>query len=493
MTSLSPAVATPQGLRPPAALAWICLPFILALSGPAKAPAQQEASTKVLQTASEVRALTPEQAAGGLPVLIRGVATFWDQSLYSRFVQDATGGIYIQEMTNMPSVMRGQMLTVEGITSPGEYAPVIVPTRVTVVGEGQFPPAKPVTALELVSGTEDSQFVEISGIVRSVRYDEESQCHLIDIAVGGERFTAYAKELPVGQPGPLVDSIVKVRGVCSTEFNRMRQSLGFRLLVPRPGDLIVEKMASANPYDGAAQPISSLLRFTPTASYGHRVKVVGTVTYQELGQALFVQDETEGLLVQTRLRTPVRPGDKLEVLGFPAKGEYAPILQDAIYRKMGDGTPVEPVELNVDEVLKGAHDCRLISVKANLLERTRRGREQFLVLESGGFTFRAYLGEMGPEADLTKFDQLLNGSELSVTGICLVERGSGWQAGEGWRVKSFRLILPTTGDIKVLKAPPWWTQPDKLRIAGIISVLLLAVLVFIDVLRRRPKRAKASA
>ncbi len=481
------------GLKPTTSAALGIWLLLLAASGSALAVAQPPPPAKALQTASEIRALTPEQAAQGMPVLLRGVVTFWDQSLFSRFVQDGTAGIYIQEMTNMPPVAQGQTVEIEGVTSPGEYAPVIVPTRITVTGEAKLPTAKPVTAVELVGGTEDSQFVEISGIVRSVRYEEESQCHLIDIVAGGERFTAFAKELPVSQPGTLVDSIVKVRGVCSTQFNRLRQSLGFRLLVPRPGDLILEKTASANPFDRAVQPISSLLRFTPTASYGHRVKVEGVVTYQELGQAVFIQDETEGLMVQTRLRTPVRPGDKLEVIGFPAKGEYAPILQDAIYRKTGSGTTVKPVELNIDEVLKGAHDCRVISVKANLLERTRRGREQFLVLESGGFTFHAYMGESGPEADLTKLDQLLNGSELIVTGICLVERGSGWQAGEGWRVKSFRLILPTTGDIEVLKAPPWWTQPDKLRIAGIISALLLAVLVFIDVLRRRPKRVKASS
>lgn len=486
---IAPVLQSPGCKRPASALAWSCLIFVLAASGQLTAVAQQEASTKVLQTARDIRALTPEQAAKGLPVRLRGVATFWDQGLYSRFVQDATAGIYIQEMTNMPGVVRGQMVEVEGFTSPGEYAPVIVPIRISVAGDGQFPVAKPVTAVELVGGTEDSQFVEITGIVRSVRYEEETQCHMIDVVTGGERFTAYTKELPVGQPGSLVDSIVKIRGVCSTQFNRLRQSLGFRLLVPRPGDVIVEKAASANPFETPVQPISSLLRFTPQANYGHRVKVNGTVSSQEAGRALFIQDETEGLHVQTRLRTPLRPGDVVEVLGFPAKGEYAPILQDAIYRKTGDGKSPAPVELAVDEVLKGEHDCRLVSLKANLLERTRRGREQFLVLESGGFTFHAYFGQ---DADMTGLDQLLNGSELSVTGVCLIERGSGWQAGEGWRVKSFRLLLPTAGDVRVIREPPWWTQPSKLRIAGIISILVLAVMVLIDVMRRRPKAPQAS-
>ena len=443
-----------------------------------------QTSPETLSTVEQVRRLSPAEAEKGLPVKLRGVVTFHDEGLYSRFIQDDTAGIYLLSLTNLPAFVPGQMLEVEGVTSPGEFAPVVRPTQVKVVGEGALPKAKPVSALDLVGGSEDSQFVEISGIVRSVRFEEETQCHLMDIVTGGERFTAYAKELPVTQLGVLVDSTVKIRGVCSTLFNRQRQLFGFRLLVPRPADVVVEQAAAGNPFDTPAQPITSLLRFTPQASYGHRVKVVGTVACQEAGRALFIQDAAEGLFVQTRLRLPVQAGDRVEVLGFPAKGEYTPMLQDAIYRKVGDGQAPVPAEVDLDEVLKGTHDCRLVKLQANLLERTQRGREQFLVLESGGFTFRAYFSQ---DADVTSLNHLLNGSEVSVSGICLIERGSGWQAGEGWRAKSFRLLVPNIGDVVVTKPPPWWTQPAKVRVAGIISVLVLAGLVLVDVLRRRPK------
>jgi hypothetical protein len=225
-----------------------------------------------LSTAEQVRRLNATEASKGLPVRIRGVVTFFDSGLYSRFVQDGTAGIYFFEMTNMPAVLAGQEVEVEGTTSPGEYAPIVVPTRITILGEGKFPVARPVTAVELVSGSHDSQFVEISGIVRSVRFEEETQNFLIELVSGGERFTAYAKSLPVTEPGVLVDSTVKVRGVCSTLFNRLRQLFGFRILVPRAGDLIVEKQAPVNPYDTPAQSINSLLRFTPQGIYGHRKK-----------------------------------------------------------------------------------------------------------------------------------------------------------------------------------------------------------------------------
>src|ERR1017187_5440464 len=60
-----------------------------------------------LRTADEVRQLTPEQAEQPLEVRLKAVVTFFDQRLYSRFVQDETAGIYLKEMIN-GSAMRGR-------------------------------------------------------------------------------------------------------------------------------------------------------------------------------------------------------------------------------------------------------------------------------------------------------------------------------------------------------------------------------------------------
>ncbi len=441
-----------------------------------------------LRTAKEVRRLTPEQAARKTPVHFSGVVTFFDENLYSRFVQDDTAGIYLQA-TNLPPLTAGQMIEVEGVTGPGEYAPIVVATQVRILGEGKLPAPQPVSVEQLVSGQEDSQFVEVVGIVRAVRFEEESKHYLIDIVTGGERFTAYMKELPVSQPEELVDSIVKVRGVCSTLFNRQRQLFGFRLMVSRPADLVIEKPAPANPFAIPTQTLESLLRFTPQGTFGHRVKVVGTVTYQEPGRALFIQDEQGGLYAQTRQRTPVQAGDRVEVLGFTAKGEYTPMLQDAFYRKIAPGAAPEPDRVDLGETLRGTHDCRLVRLEANLLDRTQRGREQFLVLETGGFIFHGYLGQ---NESGVAFAHAPNGSVVAVTGVCLIERGSGWIAGEGWRAKSFRLLLRSPADVVVLKSPPWWTQANMLLTAGIVGVMVLIGLVVMDMLRRRGQKPRGS-
>lgn len=449
-----------------------CLLVLCMLVAPARSSAEQNPPAEELLTAAQVRSLTPQQAAQQLPVKLKGMVTFCNEGLNSRFIQDDTAGIYFLGLnTNMPALTVGQMVEIKGVTGPGAYAPIIVSSSIKVVGEGSLPDAKPVTVQQLASGQEDSQLVQVGGIVRSVRFDQQTKQYLVDLEMDGERFTAFARQIPATQPEELVDSIVKVQGVCSTLFNHQRQLFGIRLLTTSATDLVVEKPASVNPFDIPTQDISSLLQFTPQGSFGHRVKLNGTVAYAEPGTAVFIQNEKAGVYCHTRLRTPLQPGDQVEVLGFPAKGEYTPILEDAIYRKVGDGAAPVPATLDLDEILSGTNDCRLIQTTARIIERTLRGHEHFLVLEKNGFTFNAYLGldEKG-----LGFDAFQNGSDVLVTGICLIERGSGWQGVEGWRAKSFRLLLRSPADVVVQSSPPIWMQ---FEIGPTISVLLAVILI----------------
>ena len=230
-----------------------------------------------------------EQTKQKIPVRLHGVVTFFDENLYSRFIQDETAGIYLQFPLNVapPMLAPGQLVDVAGTASPGEYAPVVVVDNVQVTGAMPLPAAKLVTYEQLASGTEDSQFVEIAGIVRSVRSLENSDYHQIEIVTGGGRLLIFARALPVASPEELLDSTVRVRGVCSTQFNHQRQLFAIRLMVPRADDLTIEIPAPKDPFAISGRAIGSLLQFTPQETYGHRVKVAGTVIYFEPGADIF--------------------------------------------------------------------------------------------------------------------------------------------------------------------------------------------------------------
>jgi signal transduction histidine kinase len=434
-----------------------------------------------LRTAAAVRELTVEQAQQQMRVHLRGVVTFFDENLYSRFIQDDTAGIYLQASTNTQPLYPGQLVEIEGVSSPGEYAPIIVPEQVRVVGQAGLPVPVPVTYEQLASGKEDSQFVEITGVVRSVQLNEASQYQVIEIATGGGRLSVYARQLPVKQAEELLDSTVRVRGVCSTQFNHQRQLFAIRLMVPRPEDLAIELPAPENPFAIAVRPIGSLLQFAPSEAYGHPVKVAGTVIYFEPGGRIFLQAGENGVEVQTKARDALQPGDRVEALGFVSQGDYTPNLQDAIYRKISSGQPVQPSRVTVDEALKGKYDCRLIQVTARLLDRALHGSERYLILQDGDFIFHAHLK---PAESSDFFAGLENGSRVAVTGVCKIDPGQ-WQAGEDWRAKSFQVELRSAADVVVLQSPPWWTLKKVLWIAGGLGLVALAAFGWVVVLRRQ--------
>ena len=145
-----------------------------------------------LHTASQVRALSAEEAERHQPVRLRGVLTFFDQKTPThefRFLQDETAGIYfyLDNTVSTAGLVAGQRLELEGETGKGEFAPIVFARRIQVLGPGTFPGAKPVSFEQLATGEEDSQYVEVRGIVRSVRLEEQRLYFLLEVATGDGR------------------------------------------------------------------------------------------------------------------------------------------------------------------------------------------------------------------------------------------------------------------------------------------------------------------
>jgi len=436
-----------------------------------------------LTSAAAVRLLSPAQAALHYPTRLSGLITFFDATQFYRFFQDDTAGIYfnIEPSPEPPFLADGELIQIEGVTDKGEYAPTVIAKKITVLGRGEFPKAKPVSYDQLVSGQEDSQFVEIRGIVRAVRQDEAGN-HLVEIVTSGERLTALIRNLPAAESERLPDSIVLVHGVCAPRFNRQNQLFDNWLLVPRPQDFIIEQPAPENPFADPAHSIGSLLKFNPTATFGHRILVQGTVSSRPDDGNLFLTDPSGDLQVLTAQPGALQPGDQLQVLGFLAFGSYTPMIQDAVFRKTGSGLPPLATPISVDAALQGTFDCHLVRMKATVLDRAVHGPEPFLVLQSGGFIFHA---QFDSEADGKSFSHLHNDTLVAVTGICRVQKGENWRAGDAWRAKSFFIELRSPDDVAVLKLPPWWTLQKLLWIIGILALVVFGISAWVAALRRR--------
>jgi hypothetical protein len=110
---------------------------------------RNEALPPPMNTVAAVRQLTPSRAALALPVRVTGVITALDPIWRQIFFQDQSGGIFIKYSGNPPALRVGERVTINGITDPGNYAPVILAPKFEDKGPSTLPVPIPVTLMTL--------------------------------------------------------------------------------------------------------------------------------------------------------------------------------------------------------------------------------------------------------------------------------------------------------------------------------------------------------
>ena len=443
-----------------------CLPSTTILG---QTPTQ---SLPVLTHADQIRQLSPEEAALGYPVRVRGVITN-NVPAPDYFVQDSTAGIYVEGNLSPKFEHKwGDLVEVEGITGPGKYAPVIREQHIRILGPGTLPPTLVYPFSELSSGQQDSQWVATRGIVRAASIDRNSWRETVlalTVASGGGRFAVRVPIAHDEDPASWIDREVLIEGVCGSLFNNQRQLIGLLFYVPDLRMIHVEVHSKEVPF-------SSLMRFTPGGDSQHRVRVRGVVTYQQPGRALFLQSQGRGLRVLTQQSTELAVGDVVDVIGFPVVGDSAPILEDAIFHRVGPGSVSDPLNLDLT-IPWEQYDGALVASDATLLQQDTRPDGEHLLLQQDGLIFDATLE---PGVPIKQLHSTRINSRLRITGICLVRNGGLWNIPQ-----SFRILLRSPQDVTVLHAPPFWNLSNALWLIGIMATALLVVLAAAFALGRK--------
>ncbi len=420
----------------------------------------------LLTTAAAIHALNGAEAARRYPVRIRGVVTFSDAFNGLLFVQDATDGIFISVDDDKHAGLRtGDLIEVQGETTPGSFAPSITRGRVRLRGHGPLP-APDVNHLEEAAlGQRDCRWLEIGAVVQSiVAGPHESVARLV---AGMHRIQARILA-PPEELTPLVNSAVRMRGVSGALFNNRRQLLGMVLYVPGREFIRIERAAPADPFALSLRPVDNLLQFSSETAMGHRVRVQGVVNSSEPSGPTWVRDATGAVLVSDHNETTLVPGDLADVVGFPSQGAYSPILTGGIVRKLGSGSTPRPAAIGVKQALNGKYDGQLIQVDGTLIERTLHSDRVLFSLQSGRAQFSGELRTRG------KFALPEPGSVLRVTGICSLQVDDSRDA---ISPRAFRLLLRSPGDVTVLKAAPWLTFERLVPMFG-ITLAVAGIAVF---------------
>jgi signal transduction histidine kinase len=447
---------------------------------------------EVLTNASQIRNLTVADASHHLAVQLRGVVVTEAGPEGDRAVviADESAGVYVLGPANSFSgVHRGDLLEVHGVTDPGEFAPIVEMKTIHNLGTGPLPKAQEVTFEQMIAGSLDGQLVEVSGVVRSwepITATNEFGIWHMELAVGGGRLTVSSnREHP---PGVEQDAEVRVQGVCFYQFNARRQVLSPLVFISRDVTVQIEKPAPADPFASPVRPVSTLLQFSPSTDYKHRVHARGIVTHQQRGLFLWLRDNESGLMVQTHQSENLNAGDDIDVVGYLHYGAEVPVLEDGLFRRRNGGPVPQPVKLQFAEQAFD-HEEDLISTDALLTEVQPVLEGWAFTFQQKGATFKAVLRKALSERTAGSWRA---GSRVRVSGICTVISDDSRPVISGvWRPRAFQILLRSPDDLLLLAPPPFWTPSHIILVFGIVACASLFVTALVMLAARRRLQEQA--
>jgi signal transduction histidine kinase/DNA-binding response OmpR family regulator len=443
-------------------------------------PGARQETLPTLTTAAAVHGLTTAQAKRRYPVHLRAVCVVCFADWHGFFVSDGSSGVYVETKDQVllgERIHPGTELDIEGVSGPGDFAPVVDRAVLRVIGEVAVPPPRYVSLDRVSTGVEDGQWIEIEGTVRSA--DNSNTMLTLTVASGQFQVAVMTPKCEKAKYLRLIDARVRIAGGSGPVFNRRRQLVGVDMYSPSLDRVRVLEPAPADPFALPITAVRDVFAYNPNRGPDHRIRIRGVVTARWPG-AVFVTDGIQGASVLGVQADSLKPGDMVDVAEFPAVGDYTPTIHEALFRKLGSGPVPAPRYVTATGALSGDFDGDLVRIEGRLVAQKRSTDQDTFLLDSGGTLFPSIL-----QADQAggQLRDLRDGSRLQVTGICTITET---EPSQHYRVpKAFQILLRSPLDIRVVQQPSWWTLEHALYAFALTGMTVLCALFWVVALRRR--------
>jgi signal transduction histidine kinase len=258
------------------------------------------------------------------------------------------------------------------------------PLRMEVVGRAAFPVPRRIIIGQSLREDDNGQWAEVEGKVELAR-EEAGGLHL-ELSAGGSRLQVEVGDGVGLSPAQMLNSTVRVTGVCLNAYTTEGQIVPGILLVPGHKEIEVPKplpeaLATLSTNEGAlpvlttAWEVHRLKREEAQRGYPARIRGVVTSVLPE-HQAFTIQDSTRGIYVVdfSESRTaPPEVGEFLEVEGTTDPHEFAPIVNARQVSSLGVGRLPEPVRPTWDQLMNGSMDAQYVEVQGIITARLTNG------------------------------------------------------------------------------------------------------------------------
>jgi signal transduction histidine kinase/DNA-binding response OmpR family regulator len=304
----------------------------------------------VLTTVSEIRDL-PAPVTAPVDVRLKGTITFYNATMDQAYLQDATGGVRIEQVGLDPLVRVGDVVELTARATMGGSAPIVLRETLRVIASGPPPPPIKLTAGDVSAGRHQYLFVETAGIVRTAALDSRGRLALT-VRTDGEDVTIGVRDVGRADPSKYLDAGVTIHGVLVTNHDVHGNTGRSRLLVSSTRDITITR-PSPSERDIPLATVQGLVGGA-RARGEHRVRLRGVVTDGEGGYRL--TDATGSVSLLPAGKDTLADAGDAEVVGFVVERDGALALEQAIRVERESNGPQVP------RVFTRAADIRAMSV-----------------------------------------------------------------------------------------------------------------------------------
>ncbi|MCB1134237.1 MAG: sensor histidine kinase, partial [Verrucomicrobiae bacterium] len=387
----------------------------------------------------------------GLRVRVEGTVLGMDPASRRHFfLHDGKSGCFVKVNDDNPyPPVPGDRVFVVGRADPMGFYPSIRNGMVRLLGKADHPQPERPEPSQMFSPELDSAWVEVPAIVTG--YETSDDRLTLSVEAYGQPFKA---ELPLTpdaakRAAGLMLRPARLQGVMGTIFNRQRQMTDRHFFVPSLDFIIPESDLAAD----ARPEIRQIARLL-TGDTGPRlwVRVTGTITQLADG-GFYLRDDTASTLVQASetAAANLKPGMEVEVDGYAAVAPFRPVLRASRVQPTdrNHDLPMVPFDPS-DNDLASLHAER-VTLDADFLGGHRGGKETILQFRTGRRFFEALL----PAGAAPGIPELRAGDRIRLAGICELTTTHPLPR-PAW-VDGFRIHLPETGGLTIIRRAPWWT------------------------------------
>jgi signal transduction histidine kinase len=391
---------------------------------------------------------------------------------------------------------------IKGVTDPGGFAPMVLPSAIEFLGSSPLPPARRVPIEHLLSGAEDGQYIEQEGVVQDIsRFAMQNEQPLFVLKMMIEGHPCFIFAPP--EWGKFVDARIRVRGVVTPTANLRAQHSGIKIAIPSEADIEVLRPPPPDPFSAPRVELDKLLGFSPDTELFHRKVTSGTVAFAVPGRFFYLQNGKTSVRVEAT-EAIVKPGDQVDVAGFIDTSRVIAALKGAEIRVTGRATAPPPVPVTIENILRPVlrgkweavaesdYDGRVVRLEG-ILRRVVPAAEPessaTLLIESDNTLFETEVPVMD-DAARERVAGWQEGSAVAVTGLCEMDIRRADRL-SFFAIEGFTLLLAAPGGLRVLQAPPWWTPRRSLTALAAALGALALILAWSWTLRRRVKKQSA--